>query len=339
MVAAAEAEVVAQHQRGAHAGAHAPAVRGLLDPGMSRRAHRGGVRRLPQVFGRLASRFDPAEQMERALRQQLMVTQAGMENGLTLLATTGATAPFVGLFGTVWGIYHALTAIGISGQASIDKVAGPVGEALIMTAIGLAVAVPAVLGYNWLLRRNKALGQYRENVLAKLSAFYVNDGATAGDDNIVGTAGDDVIDGGTGNDTIEGGQDSDTISGGDGNDQLYLWGANGGSTIDGGAGLDTLSYIIAVEEISRVCASTGITLADGETIDLILSDVIMPGMDGPTLVQLLRQELPGVKVILMSGYAEDAARAIESDPSLNFLPKPFTPADLLDRVRRLLDRP
>ena len=68
----------------------------------------------------------------------------------------GSTAPFVGLFGTVWGIYHALTAIGIAGQASIDKVAGPVGEALIMTAIGLAVAVPAVLGYNWLVRRNKA---------------------------------------------------------------------------------------------------------------------------------------------------------------------------------------
>ena len=105
--------------------------------------------------GHLASRFDPAEQMERALRQQLSCTQAGMESGLTLLATTGATAPFVGLFGTVWGIYHALTAIGIAGQASIDKVAGPVGEALIMTAIGLAVAVPAVLGYNWLVRRNK----------------------------------------------------------------------------------------------------------------------------------------------------------------------------------------
>lgn len=78
-----------------------------------------------------------------------------MQNGMTVLATVGATAPFVGLFGTVWGIYHALTAIGIAGQASIDKVAGPVGEALIMTAIGLAVAVPAVLGYNWLLRRNK----------------------------------------------------------------------------------------------------------------------------------------------------------------------------------------
>jgi biopolymer transport protein ExbB len=69
----------------------------------------------------------------------------------------GSTAPFVGLFGTVWGIYNALVKIGISGQASIDKVAGPVGEALIMTAIGLAVAVPAVMGYNWLIRRNKSV--------------------------------------------------------------------------------------------------------------------------------------------------------------------------------------
>jgi biopolymer transport protein ExbB len=82
--------------------------------------------------------------------------QSRTQDGLAFLATVGSTAPFVGLFGTVWGIYHALTAIGIAGQASIDKVAGPVGEALIMTAIGLAVAVPAVLGYNWLIRRNKS---------------------------------------------------------------------------------------------------------------------------------------------------------------------------------------
>ena len=80
-----------------------------------------------------------------------------MQGGLSFLATVGSISPFVGLFGTVWGIYHALTAIGISGQASIDKVAGPVGEALIMTAIGLAVAVPAVLAYNWLVSRNKAV--------------------------------------------------------------------------------------------------------------------------------------------------------------------------------------
>ena len=87
-----------------------------------------------------------------------------LQDGLAVLATVGSTAPFVGLFGTVWGIYHALTAIGISGQASIDKVAGPVGEALIMTAFGLAVAVPAVMGYNWLIRRNK-------QVMEKIRAF------------------------------------------------------------------------------------------------------------------------------------------------------------------------
>ena len=83
--------------------------------------------------------------------------QSRMQDGLAVLATVGSTSPFVGLFGTVWGIYNALVKIGMSGQASIDKVAGPVGESLIMTAIGLAVAVPAVLGYNWLVRRNKAV--------------------------------------------------------------------------------------------------------------------------------------------------------------------------------------
>lgn len=78
-----------------------------------------------------------------------------LQDGLAFLATVGSTSPFVGLFGTVWGILNALTAIGVAGQASIDKVAGPVGEALLMTALGLAVAVPAVLSYNWLIRRNK----------------------------------------------------------------------------------------------------------------------------------------------------------------------------------------
>jgi biopolymer transport protein ExbB len=90
-----------------------------------------------------------------SIQRAIENVQSRTQDGLAFLATVGSTAPFVGLFGTVWGIYHALTAIGIAGQASIDKVAGPVGEALIMTAIGLAVAVPAVLGYNWLIRRNK----------------------------------------------------------------------------------------------------------------------------------------------------------------------------------------
>lgn len=92
-----------------------------------------------------------------SIQRAMGTVQSRMQDGLTVLATVGSTAPFVGLFGTVWGIYHALVKIGMSGQASIDKVAGPVGEALIMTAIGLAVAVPAVLGYNWLVRRNKAV--------------------------------------------------------------------------------------------------------------------------------------------------------------------------------------
>jgi biopolymer transport protein ExbB len=90
-----------------------------------------------------------------SLDRAIDVVNNRLQTGLAFLATVGSTAPFVGLFGTVWGIYHALTAIGIAGQASIDKVAGPVGEALIMTALGLAVAVPAVLGYNWLVRRNR----------------------------------------------------------------------------------------------------------------------------------------------------------------------------------------
>ena len=94
--------------------------------------------------------------VSQSIQHSIGHVQSRLQNGLAFLATVGSTAPFVGLFGTVWGIYHALTAIGIAGQASIDKVAGPVGEALIMTAIGLFVAVPAVLGYNLLVRRNKA---------------------------------------------------------------------------------------------------------------------------------------------------------------------------------------
>ncbi len=109
-----------------------------------------------------SSSLEKSQEVDRATWIQVGVNraadeiQSALQGGLAVLATVGSTAPFVGLFGTVWGIYHALTAIGLSGQASIDKVAGPVGEALIMTALGLAVAVPAVLGYNWLVRRNKA---------------------------------------------------------------------------------------------------------------------------------------------------------------------------------------
>jgi len=106
--------------------------------------------------GGLLEHVDLNTWVTMSIQRAMERVQSRLQDGLAFLATVGSTAPFVGLFGTVWGIYHALTAIGIAGQASIDKVAGPVGEALIMTAIGLAVAVPAVLGYNWLVRRNKS---------------------------------------------------------------------------------------------------------------------------------------------------------------------------------------
>ncbi len=102
--------------------------------------------------------------LTRTIKKVLDEETMRMEQGLTMLATIGATAPFVGLFGTVWGVYHALLAIGASGSGSLDKVAGPVGEALIMTGVGLAVAIPAVMAYNWLTRSNRVWG-------ARLDAF------------------------------------------------------------------------------------------------------------------------------------------------------------------------
>jgi len=114
-----------------------------------------GVKASEHHEGTLVEQIDLHTWVSMSVQRAIESVNSRLQDGLALLATVGSTAPFVGLFGTVWGIYHALTAIGISGQASIDKVAGPVGEALIMTAIGLAVAVPAVMGYNWLIRRNK----------------------------------------------------------------------------------------------------------------------------------------------------------------------------------------
>ena len=119
----------------------------IADRGISAQNHHEGT---------LVEQIDLSSWVTMSVNRAVDEIQSRLQGGLAVLATVGSTAPFVGLFGTVWGIYHALTAIGISGQASIDKVAGPVGEALIMTAIGLAVAVPAVMGYNWLVRRNKA---------------------------------------------------------------------------------------------------------------------------------------------------------------------------------------
>ena len=103
----------------------------------------------------LLGQIDFSEWVTMGISRAMDNVQSRMGDGMAFLATVGSTAPFVGLFGTVWGIYHALVKIGTTGQASIDKVAGPVGEALIMTAIGLAVAVPAVLGYNFIVRKNK----------------------------------------------------------------------------------------------------------------------------------------------------------------------------------------
>ena len=105
--------------------------------------------------GALTENIDRNTWVTMSVQRSVEEVQSRLQDGLAFLATVGSTAPFIGLFGTVWGILNALTAIGIAGQASIDKVAGPVGESLLMTAIGLAVAVPAVLGYNWLVRRNK----------------------------------------------------------------------------------------------------------------------------------------------------------------------------------------
>ncbi|MES2321199.1 MAG: MotA/TolQ/ExbB proton channel family protein [Pseudomonadota bacterium] len=106
--------------------------------------------------GALLEQIDLSTWVTMSIQRAVDKVQSRLQDGLSFLATVGSTSPFIGLFGTVWGIYNALTAIGMSGNASIDKVAGPVGEALIMTAFGLFVAVPAVLGYNWLVRRNKS---------------------------------------------------------------------------------------------------------------------------------------------------------------------------------------
>ncbi|MDZ7592471.1 MAG: MotA/TolQ/ExbB proton channel family protein [Rubrivivax sp.] len=116
-----------------------------------------GIKASEHHEGTMVEAIDKSTWITMSMDRAVGSVQGRLQDGMAFLATVGSTAPFVGLFGTVWGIYNALVKIGISGQASIDKVAGPVGEALIMTAIGLAVAVPAVMGYNWLLRRNKGV--------------------------------------------------------------------------------------------------------------------------------------------------------------------------------------
>jgi biopolymer transport protein ExbB len=122
---------------------------------------------------RIAGAIDASEWITGALQRTADSIIGRMQSGLPILASVGATAPFIGLLGTVWGIYHALIKISLAGQASIDKVAGPVGEALIMTAIGLAVAVPAVLGYNVLLRRNKLIQENVSHFAHELHAYLI----------------------------------------------------------------------------------------------------------------------------------------------------------------------
>lgn len=140
-----------------------------------------GLRAASHHEGRLTDRIDLHEWVTMSLQRAADTVNGKLQTGLSGLATIGSTAPFVGLFGTVWGIYHALVAIGISGQASIDKVAGPVGEALIMTAIGLFVAVPAVMGYNWLIRRNKGIQESVRNFTSDLHAYLVSGARVASD--------------------------------------------------------------------------------------------------------------------------------------------------------------
>ncbi len=139
-----------------------------------------GLRAVSHHEGRLTDRIDLHEWITMSLQRATEAVNGRLSNGLAFLATVGSTAPFVGLFGTVMGILNALIAIGVAGQVSIDKIAGPVGEALIMTAIGLFVAVPAVLGYNWLLRRNKVLQDNVRNFSSDLHAYLVG-GARVGD--------------------------------------------------------------------------------------------------------------------------------------------------------------
>ncbi len=126
--------------------------------------------------GGVAAGLSLNDWLTMSLQRSIEDENGRLQSGIAFLASVGSTAPFVGLFGTVWGIYHALIAIGIAGQASIDKVAGPVGEALIMTAMGLGVAVPAVLTYNLLVRRNKVINEKMRSFANDLQTFLLTAG-------------------------------------------------------------------------------------------------------------------------------------------------------------------
>ena len=162
------------------AGSVADGTKALKDGSPFRFIAEQGTEATQRHEGSLMGNIDLHTWVTMSIQRAAENVQSRLQDGLAFLATVGSTAPFVGLFGTVWGIYHALTAIGIAGQASIDKVAGPVGEALIMTAIGLAVAVPAVLGYNWLVRRNKVAMEKVRAFSADLHSVLLGAEAAAG---------------------------------------------------------------------------------------------------------------------------------------------------------------
>jgi len=130
-----------------------------------------------EQHGKLTNPVEAHDWLHASLNRSEASINSKLNGGLAFLATVGATSPFIGLFGTVIGIYRALIKIGASGQASIDAVAGPVGEALIMTALGLAVAVPAVLAYNWLQRRNKSIAEDLSAFNNDLLGYMVSNGA------------------------------------------------------------------------------------------------------------------------------------------------------------------
>jgi biopolymer transport protein ExbB len=133
-----------------------------------------GVRAAQHHEGRLTDQIPLHEWITVSLYRSVDSVSNRLQGGLAVLATTGSVSPFIGLFGTVWGIYNALISISLAGQASIDKIAGPIGEALIMTAIGLFVAVPAVMAYNWLLRRNKDIIEKLRYFAADMHSYLVS---------------------------------------------------------------------------------------------------------------------------------------------------------------------
>ncbi len=133
-----------------------------------------GMKAAQHHEGRMTDQIPLHEWITISLYRSADSVNSRLTGGLSILATVGSTAPFVGLFGTVWGIYNALISISMAGQASLDKIAGPIGEALIMTALGLFVAVPAVMGYNWLLRRNKDISDKMKYFSADLHSYLVS---------------------------------------------------------------------------------------------------------------------------------------------------------------------